>query len=383
MCTSKPRNYSLLISGYTLPRYHEGKSCYVDFFYLDPQGKKQRKKISLNAIKGKRLRREQAERIIRDLLTKLESGWRPWNDVNTVSGKGYERIDEIFDKYLKRLSTLRPKSQSTYRSKINIFRVFLAEKYPAVTYLYQIDRPLINNFLDWLLTERNVEPRTRNNYLHWLVLFLDFCVERGYLEGNAAAGIGTIRENVKIRRPLSQDMIQKVEEYLEKENPHFLLAVMMEYYAMIRPGELIHLRLSDISIKNHNIFVSGVNSKNHQDAYVALNDRLIRKMLELGVFEHSADCYLFSKGFRPGKHRISRDAFNRAWKGVQQHFGWEHAIMFYSLKDSGIRDLANDAGIVVARNQARHSDISTTNKYLQGEREVSKEALTFTGGFKK
>ena len=39
---------------------------------------------------------------------------------------------------------------------------------------------------------------------------------------------------------------------------------------------------------------------------------------------------------------------------------------FYSLKDAGIRDLANAKGIVVAKEQARHRDISTTNKYLQG-----------------
>lgn len=38
---------------------------------------------------------------------------------------------------------------------------------------------------------------------------------------------------------------------------------------------------------------------------------------------------------------------------------------FYSLKDAGIRDLANAEGIVIARDQARHSDISVTNRYLK------------------
>lgn len=54
--------------------------------------------------------------------------------------------------------------------------------------------------------------------------------------------------------------------------------------------------------------------------------------------------------------------------------------MFYSLKDSGIRDLANAAGIVVARDQARHADISTTNKYLQGKSlTVHEETKHFVG----
>ena len=41
------------------------------------------------------------------------------------------------------------------------------------------------------------------------------------------------------------------------------------------------------------------------------------------------------------------------------------SYQFYSLKDAGIRDLANAEGIVIARDQARHSDISVTNRYLK------------------
>ena len=56
--------------------------------------------------------------------------------------------------------------------------------------------------------------------------------------------------------------------------------------------------------------------------------------------------------------------------------------LFYSLKDTGIRDLANSAGIVIARDQARHSDISTTNKYLKGEAlPVHEETKHFEGLF--
>lgn len=53
----------------------------------------------------------------------------------------------------------------------------------------------------------------------------------------------------------------------------------------------------------------------------------------------------------------------------------------YSLKDSGIRDLANAEGIVVARDQARHSDILTTNRYLKGDAMAVHEATKrFKGG---
>ena len=48
------------------------------------------------------------------------------------------------------------------------------------------------------------------------------------------------------------------------------------------------------------------------------------------------------------------------------------------MKDSGIRDLANAQGVVVARDQARHSDITTTNKYIQ-KHGVQQVTLGFEG----
>ena len=49
------------------------------------------------------------------------------------------------------------------------------------------------------------------------------------------------------------------------------------------------------------------------------------------------------------------------------------------MKDSGIRDLANAEGIVMARDQARHSDISVTNRYLKNSRMAHDETKHFKG----
>ena len=64
--------------------------------------------------------------------------------------------------------------------------------------------------------------------------------------------------------------------------------------------------------------------------------------------------------------KASSEIFRRCWKKVRKALSWGDEYQFYSLKDSGIRDLANAAGIVMARDRARHTDVATTNKYLQG-----------------
>lgn len=172
-------------------------------------------------------------------------------------------------------------------------------------------------------------------------------------------------EHEKYRKDLSPDMLKQMTKYLAETDKPFLLACLMQYFTLIRLGELSHLKIKDISIKNQTVFVSKEFSKNHKDAEVGLNKSIIKLMLELDIFSKPGDYYLFGKGFLPKQERIGADQFNKRWKKMRSVLKWDDCYQFYSLKDSGIRDLANVEGVVVARDQARHSDITTTNKYIQ------------------
>ena len=89
-------------------------------------------------------------------------------------------------------------------------------------------------------------------------------------------------------------------------------------------------------------------------------------MLKLEIFKHPSNYYLFGKKMTPSTQKASSEVFRREWIKMRKELRWSESLQFYSLKDSGIRDLANSEGIVIARDQARHTDISTTNKYLTG-----------------
>ena len=106
--------------------------------------------------------------------------------------------------------------------------------------------------------------------------------------------------------------------------------------------------------------------KNKRDGKVALNDIIIKEMLKLEIFKHPSNYYLFGKKMTPSTQKASSEVFRREWIKMRKELRWPENRQFYSLKDSGIRDLANSEGIVIARDQARHTDISTTNKYLTG-----------------
>lgn len=191
-------------------------------------------------------------------------------------------------------------------------------------------------------------------------------MERDYISTNPVEKIRNVAEDAKKRQPLTPQMLRQLSRYLREKNPLFFLACMMEYYTMIRPEELSNVRIRDVNLKEQSVFIPASVSKNKRDGKVGLNDEIARMMIDLDLFSHDGDCFIFGDKMRTCRTKASGEIFRRQWLKVRKALRWGDEYQFYSLKDSGIRDLANAMGIVIARDQARHTDISTTNKYLQG-----------------
>lgn len=376
------RNSENDILGYRLPEYHpDGKKVYVDFYAFDPtRGEMRRKKIHLDKYKSKAEKKRHAAVIINTLTHKLLSGWNPWCEAS--ASRSFTPFDDILDRYLEYAQRKnRAKTTQNYTSKCKILRTYNEQRYSPIRYAYQYDTQFINEFLDWIYLDLERGARTRNNYKGWCYSLGEFLRERKYIDTNPAAGIAKLPETEKKRKPLTRGMLSQMQKHLKATDPHFLLAVMMEYYTFIRPMELSHVRLADINIKEQRVFISKEVSKNKRDGYVGINRTLLKMMLELGVFNYPSHYYLFGRGFKPSGTRANPDIFNKRWVTMRKILKWGEEFQFYSLKDTGIRDLANAEGIVIARDQARHTDITTTNKYLGADKQVREETKTFTGGF--
>lgn len=337
-------------------------------------------------IQSKKFQTEKkAAEIIAIVSTRLSKGWNPWAEAS--NDRQYTLIKTViglYNKYLEKLvhtKVLKEKTCYDYLSRLNML-IDYNENYRTIpiVYIYQFDQAYISDFLDYILLDRDSSARTRNNYRTWLSAFCSWLQEKKFIDSNPVEKIKTLPEEVKFRSALPPEDLIKLQEYLNKNNPSYLLACMMEYYTFIRPDELSNIRLKDIHIKEQKIFVSSAISKNRRDGMVGLNDRIITLMIDTHVFDAPDTFYLFGKDFKPSfekaDSRIFRDYFTKIRKALKFPTNYQ----FYSLKDSGIRDLANAEGIVVARDQARHSDISTTNRYLKGDAlTVHEETKHFKG----
>ena len=388
MSLSKTRKGSTInnIVEYTLPKLHTGKNWYVDFTCFDPaDGKMRRKKYMLDSISKISERKKRGAEIIANATSRLRSGWNPWIEASTERQYAkFSEVTSLYIRYIEKLTsnnTLKKKTAYDYQSRMNMLLEYNSTRSNPITYIYQFDQCYISDFLDYILLDRDSTARTRNNYRTWLSAFCTWLQEKKYIDHNPTERIKALVEGEKRRSALTAPDLTRLKEYLGETNRHFLLACMMEYYTFIRPDELSNVRLSDINIKEQKVFISSTISKNRRDGMVGLNDAVIKIMIELEVFENPSHFYLFGKQFKPNATKADSRIFREYFNKVRAFLKWPNSYQFYSLKDTGIRDLANSEGIVVARDQARHSDVATTNRYLKGDSlAVHEETKHFKGG---
>ncbi len=373
------------ILGFTLPRLHSGKQWYVDFFAYDPAGDRmKRKKYMLDRIGGRSDRRRMATLLITRLTERLLQGWNPWvRDDSTRHMADFAFVLQQYRDYVAAMAkkgTLKQKTAYDYLSRLKGFELYIQECRAGVRYAYQFDHSFVVDFLDYLVMDKDVSARTRNNYRAWLSAFGSWMVERRYCAQNPVEGIHQLREKEKLRDSMPKEELARMREYLYSNGSrNFLLACMMEYYTMIRPDELRHLRIEDISIKDREVKVAADIAKSRRERRIALNTKVLHLMLELRVFDAPSHYYLFGRDMKPGEEMIYLNAFRYERGKMRKALHWPSSYQFYSLKDSGIRDLANTYGVVVARDQAGHTDVAVTNKYLKQGRMVPTEVKDFDG----
>ena len=284
------------IQGYTPPVLHTGKDWYIDFYAFNPvYGEMRRKKIKLNFIEKITERRKYAKDYMNRLSEKLSVGWNPW--IEQESSNAYMLFKDVISKYRTFMNKMlkdgryRQETLKSYSSYLHNMELFNEQKKVPITYIYQFDKDFCVMLLDEVYITRDNTAFTRDNYLGFLKSFSSFCLNHNYLTKNPTDGISSLgrKGKKKIRGVLSEDLLIKVSDYLKEQNPPFVLASYILYYCFIRPAEMTKLKLSNISLERHTIFVQDTISKNKKDGTITLPAKVIHLMLDLKIFDHPHD----------------------------------------------------------------------------------------------
>lgn len=370
------------VLGYKLPVFRKTHGCdYVEYYAFNPlTDKLHRKRIKLNTIPAKQ-RKQYANELMKRLTCKLSSGWNPF--IEQLSSSDMMLVEDAyaeFTAYNERMyaeGTFRKQTYAAYKSFLKKLVEFTSQK-SVITYLYQFDTRYCNSILDYIFLDLKYSAVTRNNYLAFLNVFFAYFVEHGIVKENPARIIKPIPQRMlnKQREIIPSDVVRDIAEYLEQNDKMFLLACYLLYYCFIRPQELCRLQVRNLQLSNHTIYIRGEQAKNRRDEYITIPEKVETFIRSIGLTNYPSDFYIFSRRMKPGEYEISPSRFGERWDKLRSKLGFSSKYQFYSLKDTGITELADrNVTNISIRDQARHSSLAITDVYTRHSTAKANEEL--------
>ncbi len=301
------------ILSYTYPKLSTGACWFISFYAFDPaKGKMKRKRIKINSVGTNSEKRRYAAQICHRLSAKLEAGWNPW--VEAEADYCYKQFADALTHYRNHIAKLlddgvhRQTTTHCYMSFAGMLEKWNDRQKTPIRYVYQFDCTFCVRFLDYIYLERKNSPATRNNALAFLRSLSTFLVQHLYLKEKPTAGLQNIRKGIiqKQRTGIDTADMQRLHDWLQKNNRPFLLVCYFLHYMLIRPREIAKLRLQDICVAKQTIYIDASISKNKKSASVTIPAPILELMLDLEYFKAHTASYIFSEGFRHHRNASGR-----------------------------------------------------------------------------
>lgn len=228
------------------------------------------------------------------------------------------------------------------------------------------------HYLDYILCQKEVSPLTRNNYLQAMKTLFYVLTEREYIEENPFAKIKKLKSPKKRRKMFSEIERSIVSNFLKSHDSGLFLAVSLCYYCALRRSELRQLKIRDIDLGKGIITLDGMNTKNKDLARITMPKHLVKYLEEIHIKKYPADNYVFGSTLQPDCNQCGVNAFTRKHRYAMHELKRYKILQdiegktFYSWKDTAAADMiAAGFNIITIMKHFRHSDVGTTQRYLE------------------
>ncbi len=359
-------------------RVVNGTFLYVVFYVAYPSNgelQRFRKRCNLSGY-SKRDQKRFAEDYAMMINDKLRQGWTPWDE--DAQAPGDVPIGMLLDLYLdsKKLR-IRGSSLKTITNLISRIREQIE--------LRQIDKWLCSAFTqvhaqqiaDRFLMGKGMSPVHFNACINQCRAVFAYAIDRGAISSNPFSKIRKIPVRSKKRRLFEQDELDRLMAYSMECVPWYHLACQLAYRCFIRPKELVCLQVGDIDLEHGLVVVKPEHGKTGKKRQIILPYSLWDLFKTMGLAGFPPDHHVFSNAnYSPGKKRSNQFRLGSYFsKFVRPALGFDTALVFYSLKDTGITHFLQQGGSIGdAQYQAGHSNASMTAQYI-GTNKATIEAL--------
>lgn len=362
---------------------------YVEFYQTNPstgEKKRFREYHNLNRIPDLNERRKAGLSLVKMLNEELLPHGYPY--VKVSASDSFMNLQDAITlcMSIKKRSD-RPKTVSTYQTVVNYFEEYIKLKNIEYISVKTFGQKEAMSFMDYINDLKKPAPRTYNNYLAFMKSLFGELVDRGHIQKNPWSTIKKSKIVEKSRRMLDDYELKKIFEAAYASDKMLTLCIFLLYYCFIRPGEQRLMKVHMIDLRNGLIHLPGSITKNKKSETVTIPSVMIPYFEQIKFDEWYHEDYIFGKGCLPhpdkpcGANTLGekhRTLINNLYKS--KVLRTKKGIELYSWKDTGAMALVK-SGIDAYElmKQMRHSDLSTTQKYLNSLENVNKNVQNFSG----
>ncbi len=299
----------------------------------------------------------------------LEEPTQKENKINNVQVK---TIKESFEFALAlKEKVISISTKRSYQNRVKNFLEWLDKSHKEVTTIDQLDKKVVNDFLNEVLLKTSA--RNRNNYRTELSSLLQTIEDNDLIAYNFIKKIPVLKTKSERNKTYSKELNEKIFSCLEEKDPILLLYIKFISYSFLRPIEVSRLKIKDINLISRTIQFK---AKNSPLKTKIIPDILLKELPD--ITKLNKEDYVFTPNAIGGKWEAAlenrRGYFsNRFRETVKKHFKLGNDFGLYSFRHTFItklyRQMVKDSSPFEAKSRLMlitgHSSMSALEKYLR------------------
>jgi len=263
---------------------------------------------------------------------------------------------------------IRYRTQKSYKCTLDNFKEFLKAGRKLSLPPIAVTKRIVHSYSDYLLIEKNLSAKTRNNYFSYLRSLFTVMVDRELIEKNPFEGVEDLTVIAgNTHKPYSDEQIKFLSGRIKALDPDLWLYVQFIFYCFLRPAEIAGLRICNIEWQTEQIFIPAQISKNRKDGRVIIPKTFLNELKGLGFDKYPGNFFIFSKEQIPSPSKILDNEMTKRYRVILNELkvGYEHTL--YSWKHTGNIKLyyTSKKDIILIMKQNRHHSLDMTYNYLR------------------
>ena len=248
-----------------------------------------------------------------------------------------------------------------YLKDLRYFNRYMTDVYNTAIYVEDITADDVEEYMYYLVDERELAASSRNRYLFSLRSFLNFAVKKKrWVEFNAASEVDPVKVKIEKKVALTQAEIEKL--LLAIEHPIIRFAVELMCYTGLRVKEARTLVMADIDFEENQILANG---KGEKQRYIPIASAFKPSLEEyLADIREAEDSPYLLATKKTGK--LSAIYINNELHRAVKELGWNKTVTCHALRRSFATNLLRKGVNIFAISKLLgHASIKTTTVYLQ------------------